>query len=209
MWTSLSPRRRSERIKRIKFWEYAEIGYDTEKKAWFAQFFNDEGKSTAFHIARSIFMKNGDAIQYQWKDAEGRPFWHIRERFFPDDIEDINLDVELMTLLSRSRRNPSHQKRRSRKSSLTCCMHTTWRTRTNTARTGPRRDSWCCTTRRALLSAASTIVGSWSRVRAGEPSASSLRSDSAWRERQDHVDGDGALQLLRPGREELHRRREP
>ncbi len=81
-------------IRRINFWEYAEVGFDTEKKAWFAQFFNDAGQSTAFHVAKSITLKNGEAIQYQWKDAEGRPFWHIRERFFPEEIEDLNVDVK-------------------------------------------------------------------------------------------------------------------
>lgn len=93
-------------IKRIKFWEYAEIGYDTEKKAWFVQFFNDAGQSSAFHIVRNIFIESGNAIQYQWKDAEGRPLWHIRERFFPDEIEDIDIDVKTHDMTIRFKEDP-------------------------------------------------------------------------------------------------------
>lgn len=98
-------------IRRINFWEYAEVGYDTEKKAWFAQFFNDAGQSTAFHLARTIFMKNGNAIQYQWKDAEGRPFWHIRERFFPEEIEDLDVDIKTheMTITFREDSGPMEE----------------------------------------------------------------------------------------------------
>ena len=93
-------------LKKGKLWEYADLGFDTEKKLWFVQFFNDSGQNTGAYMAKTVFFKSGDAIQYQWKDSKGRPFWHVRERFFPDEIEKIDIDTKGhdLTIIFKQRR---------------------------------------------------------------------------------------------------------
>lgn len=74
------------------FWEFADVGFDTGKRLWFIQFYNEKNEGAGTYFARSISLKNGNASQYQWKDAEGRAFWHVRERFFADQIESFSID---------------------------------------------------------------------------------------------------------------------
>jgi len=75
-----------------KFWEFADLGFDTAKKLWFIQFYNGNNEGVGTYFARSLSLTGGAAAQYQWKDAEGRPFWHVRERFFAAEIEKFTID---------------------------------------------------------------------------------------------------------------------
>lgn len=70
-------------------WEFGDVGFDTEKKLWFVQLFNEVNQNVGTYLARSIVMKKGNAAQYQWKDLQGRAFWHVRERFLAEQIESI------------------------------------------------------------------------------------------------------------------------
>ncbi len=74
------------------FWEFADLGFDTGKKLWFVQFYDETNKSVGSYFARTITINKGSAAQYQWKDTQGRPFWHVRERFFADDVEGFSVD---------------------------------------------------------------------------------------------------------------------
>jgi hypothetical protein len=76
-----------------KFWEFADLGFDTGKKLWFVQFVSGTNQNVGSYYAKSITLNRGRAIQYQWKDSQGRPFWHVRERFFADDIESLDVDL--------------------------------------------------------------------------------------------------------------------
>src|SRR5579872_6726118 len=63
-------------------WEFADVGYDTQKRLWFLQLFNEANQSVGVLHSKGIELVNGTAIQQQWKDVAGRPFWHVRERIF-------------------------------------------------------------------------------------------------------------------------------
>lgn len=69
------------------FWEYADLGFDTGKKLWFIQFYDETNKSVGSYFAKSITMDKGSAAQYEWKDSQGRAFWHVRERFFAREVD--------------------------------------------------------------------------------------------------------------------------
>jgi hypothetical protein len=69
------------------FWEFADLGFDTGKKLWFIQFYDETNKSVGSYFARDITMTKGSAAQYEWKDTQGRTFWHVRERFFAKEVE--------------------------------------------------------------------------------------------------------------------------
>ncbi|HUY86065.1 MAG TPA: hypothetical protein VMU77_03040 [Acidimicrobiales bacterium] len=75
-----------------KFWEFADLGFDTEKKLWFIQFYSGTNENVGTYFARSLSLAGGRAAQYQWKDAQGGPFWHVRERFFATEIEKFSID---------------------------------------------------------------------------------------------------------------------
>lgn len=69
------------------FWEFADLGFDTGKKLWFIQFYDETNRSVGSYFAKSINITKGSAAQYEWKDSQGRAFWHVRERFFAKDVE--------------------------------------------------------------------------------------------------------------------------
>jgi hypothetical protein len=75
-----------------KFWEFADLGFDTGKKLWFVQFYNAGNENVGTYFARTVVISKGWAAQYQWKDAKGGPFWHVRERFYASEIERLSMD---------------------------------------------------------------------------------------------------------------------
>jgi hypothetical protein len=87
-------------------WEFGDIGFDTEKKLWFVQFYNDANQNVGTHMGKRVVIKHGRAAQYEWKDGQGRAFWHVRERFFADEIESISLDAGAEVLTVVFRENP-------------------------------------------------------------------------------------------------------
>lgn len=75
-------------------WEFADIGFDTMKKLWFLQLFDTLNQNVGFYTAKNVVINRGCAIQYQWKDTQGRPFWHVRERFQSSDVEGFQIDMK-------------------------------------------------------------------------------------------------------------------
>ena len=75
-------------------WEFADIGFDTGKKLWFVQLFDSVNQNVGFYTAKNVTMNRGCAIQYQWKDMQGRPFWHVRERFQSTEVEGFQIDMK-------------------------------------------------------------------------------------------------------------------
>jgi hypothetical protein len=73
-------------------WEFGDIGFDTEKKLWFVQLYNEANQNVGTYMGRRVVLKKGRAAQYQWKDQQGRAFWHVRERFFADEVENVGID---------------------------------------------------------------------------------------------------------------------
>ena len=73
------------------FWEFADLGFDTGKKLWFIQFYDETNKSVGSYFARNITLSGGSAAQYEWKDAQGRAFWHVRERFFASEVQSFTI----------------------------------------------------------------------------------------------------------------------
>ncbi|MDG6926067.1 MAG: hypothetical protein JRN09_05895 [Nitrososphaerota archaeon] len=76
----------------MQFWEFADLGFDTGKKLWFIQFYDETNKGVGSYFANTITMTRGSAAQYQWKDTQGRAFWHVRERFFASEVEGFSVD---------------------------------------------------------------------------------------------------------------------
>jgi len=74
------------------FWEFADLGFDTGKKLWFIQFYDETNKSVGSYFARDISLSKGSAAQYEWKDTQGRTFWHVRERFFAHEVEGFSVN---------------------------------------------------------------------------------------------------------------------
>jgi hypothetical protein len=97
-------------------WEFADVGYDTQRRLWFLQLFNETNQSVGVLHSKGIELINGTAIQQQWKDAEGRPFWHVRERLFafePANFsinDDGNLEVRFETLREADRATTQNHK---------------------------------------------------------------------------------------------------
>jgi hypothetical protein len=79
----------SEQLMPDPLWEIGDIGFDTSRKLWFIQLTDKTNQTINTRHAHSIVIRGGLAAQYQWKDAEGRPFWHIRERFFARGVRSI------------------------------------------------------------------------------------------------------------------------
>jgi hypothetical protein len=75
-------------------WEFADIGFDTSKKLWFLQLFDAVNAGVGFYTAKNILMTGGCASQYEWKDMQGRPFWHVRERFLSSEVEGFQIDMK-------------------------------------------------------------------------------------------------------------------
>ena len=75
-------------------WEFADIGYDTGKRLWFVQLFDSINQNVGFYTAKNVVMNRGCAIQYQWKDMQARPFWHVRERFLSSEVEGFQIDMK-------------------------------------------------------------------------------------------------------------------
>jgi len=75
-------------------WEFADIGFDTQKKLWFLQLFDSVNANVGFYTAKTVIMTGGFASQYQWKDQQGRPFWHVRERFLASEVEGFQIDMK-------------------------------------------------------------------------------------------------------------------
>ena len=75
-----------------KFWEFADLGFDTAKKAWFIQFVSETNQNVGSYLAPSITMTGGDAIQYEWKDNKEKVLWHVRERFFSEEFDGFVVD---------------------------------------------------------------------------------------------------------------------
>jgi hypothetical protein len=80
----------SESIQQETLWEFGDIGFDTARLLWFIQLSDKTNQIVSSRHARNIVASGGLASQYQWKDYEGRPFWHIRERFFSHDVKSIS-----------------------------------------------------------------------------------------------------------------------
>jgi hypothetical protein len=70
-------------------WEFGDIGFDTVKLQWFVQLFDEKNQLVSMRFGRRVAVTGGNSLQYQWKDSDGRPFWHIRERFFSHNVESI------------------------------------------------------------------------------------------------------------------------
>ncbi len=75
-----------------KFWEFADLGFDTGKKLWFVQFYNAGNENVGTYFARTVVISKGWAAQYQWKDSKGGLFWHVRERFYASEIDRLSMD---------------------------------------------------------------------------------------------------------------------
>lgn len=75
-------------------WEFADIGFDTQKKLWFLQLFDSVNANVGFYTAKTVIMMGGCASQYEWKDQQARPFWHVRERFLSNEVEGFNIDMK-------------------------------------------------------------------------------------------------------------------
>ena len=75
-------------------WEFADIGFDTGKKLWFVQLFDSFNQNVGFYTAKTVVVNGGCGIQYQWKDVQGRAFWHVRERFDASEVEGFEIDMK-------------------------------------------------------------------------------------------------------------------
>ena len=75
-------------------WEFADIGFDTMKRLWFLQLFDSVNANVGFYTAKNVLMTGGCAIQYQWKDLQARPFWHVRERFLASEVDGFQIDMK-------------------------------------------------------------------------------------------------------------------
>lgn len=75
-------------------WEFADVGYDTQKKLWFLQLFDSVNAGVGFYTAKNVVLTGGCAAQYEWKDLQGRPFWHVRERFLATEVEGFQIDMK-------------------------------------------------------------------------------------------------------------------
>lgn len=73
-------------------WIWADVGFDTNKKLWFLNLFNNKGL-TQQYLTRNIILKNGNGIQYQWADNRG-DYWHIRERIYAADVRSVTYDKD-------------------------------------------------------------------------------------------------------------------
>lgn len=72
-------------------WTWGDLGFDTAKKLWFVDLHDYKGSVKMF-LARDIVLKDGPGIQYEWPDKGPREFWHVRERFYANEVRSIGYD---------------------------------------------------------------------------------------------------------------------
>jgi hypothetical protein len=72
-------------------WEWADLGFDTRSKVWFLQLYNFSGL-IGIYQAGGITLEGASAVQYQWPQGGERPMWHVRERIFSREVDDIRYD---------------------------------------------------------------------------------------------------------------------
>lgn len=72
-------------------WYWGDLGFDTAKKLWFVDLHDYKG-SVNLLLAHNVVLKNGPGVQYQWPNKAPREFWHIRERFFVNEVRSIGYD---------------------------------------------------------------------------------------------------------------------
>ena len=77
----------------LREWNWGDLGFDTAKKLWFVDLHDYKGSVKLF-LAKNITLKDGPGIQYQWPDKGPREFWHVRERFFVNEVRSIGYDEE-------------------------------------------------------------------------------------------------------------------
>lgn len=94
-------------------WEFADIGFDTMKKLWFLQLFDSVNANVGFYTAKNIVMTGGCAIQYQWKDLQARPFWHVRERFLASEVDGFQIDMKGNLVINFKKRGPGESEQES------------------------------------------------------------------------------------------------
>jgi uncharacterized protein len=71
----------------IEGWSYADIGYDRERKKWFVNVLDVNGKQLAVFVASKVELSvNGEQIS--WEDSKGGG-WHVRERIYRKDVSRI------------------------------------------------------------------------------------------------------------------------
>ena len=62
-------------------------------------------------MGKRVVLKHGRAAQYEWKDEQGRAFWHVRERFFADEVENVGIDPsgDLLTVVFKENRESTDE----------------------------------------------------------------------------------------------------
>lgn len=74
-------------------WTWGDLGFDIAKKLWFVDLQDYKGSVKLFP-AKNVILKDGAGIQYQWPDKGPREFWHIRERFYVNEVKSIGYDED-------------------------------------------------------------------------------------------------------------------
>ena len=71
-------------------WLYANIGFDTGRKLWMVEFFDEGANWPPKYVmyGSGVTVKGGEAKQFEWHEV-GAQFWHVRERIFAKDVESI------------------------------------------------------------------------------------------------------------------------
>jgi len=74
-------------------WDYAFLGFDTQKRLWFIDYFGPRNENMGVQFGKNIIIKNGHGFQYQWSDEDRTgKFWHIREVILAQHVKQIYID---------------------------------------------------------------------------------------------------------------------
>jgi hypothetical protein len=74
-------------------WLFANIGFDTNVKVWFIDFIGQNGKLLSRIFGPEVVVVGGNAKQIEWYDEGEGPFYHIRERIYPDGLISIRQEA--------------------------------------------------------------------------------------------------------------------
>jgi hypothetical protein len=102
-------------------WVYAQVGFNTERRLWFTDFYDSRAQIAGFWIGKSIELRDGTTYQYGWVDT-GRfpdgspnpnvprdPLHHVREQFLAEHVQRVSMEDDHLTVEFQRGKEPTSE----------------------------------------------------------------------------------------------------
>lgn len=74
--------------------DFVDIGFNTQVRKWMLEFYDNSGMQTGVQMVRGVEIYNGCGSQFAFKNpmmGGPRPIWHVRERYYKTEINQIEI----------------------------------------------------------------------------------------------------------------------